>query len=64
MVNFPGSTMGTTVEELKREMGKLKGHIISQVIILIHILIIITFIVVNQIIVVFEATSSLLRTRA
>ena len=34
MVNFPGSTMGTTVEELKREMGKLKGHIISQVIIL------------------------------
>ena len=62
MVNFPGSTMGTTVEELKREMGKLKGHIISQVIIL--ILIIITFIVVNQIIVVFDATSSLLRTRA
>ena len=62
MVNFPGSTMGTTVEELKREMGKLKGHIISQVIILIHILIIITFIVVNQIIIIFEATASLYRT--
>ena len=49
--------MGTTVEELKREMGKLKGHIISQVIILIHILIIITFIVVNQIIIIFDSVS-------
>ena len=57
MVNFPGSTMGTTVEELKREVGKLKGHIISQVIILIHILIIITFIVVNQIIIMFDSVS-------
>ena len=55
MVNFPGSTMGTTVEELKREVGKLKGHIISQVIIL--ILIIITFIVVNQIIIMFDSVS-------
>ena len=64
MVIFPGSTMGTTVEELKREVGKLKGHIISQVIILIHILIIITFIVVNQIIIIFEATASLYRNRA
>ena len=49
--------MGTTVEELKREVGKLKGHIISQVIILIHILIIITFIVVNQIIIMFDSVS-------
>ena len=57
MVIFPGSTMGTTVEELKREVGKLKGHIISQVIILIHILIIITFIVVNQIIIMFDSVS-------
>ena len=57
MVNFPGSTMGTTVEELKREVGKLKGHIISQVIILIHILIIITFIIGNQIIIIFDSVS-------
>ena len=57
MVIFPGSTMGTTVEELKREMGKLKGHIISQVIIFIHILIIITFIIGNQIIIIFDSVS-------
>ena len=57
MVIFPGSTMGTTVEELKREMGKLKGHIISQVIFLIHILIIITFIIGNQIIIMFDSVS-------
>ena len=57
MVIFPGSTMGTTVEELKREVGKLKGHIISQVIILIHILIIITFIIGNQIIIIFDSVS-------
>ena len=31
MVVIAGSTMGTTVEELKREVGKLKGHILSQV---------------------------------
>ena len=26
-----GSAMGATVEELRREVGKLKGHILSQV---------------------------------
>ena len=31
MVVIAGSTMGTSVEELKREVGKLKGHILSQV---------------------------------
>ena len=31
MVTISGSAMGTTVEELKREVGKLKGHILSQV---------------------------------
>ena len=31
MVVIAGSAMGTTVEELKREVGKLKGHILSQV---------------------------------
>ena len=31
IVVIAGSTMGATVEELKREVGKLKGHILSQV---------------------------------
>ena len=31
MVMIAGSAMGSTVEELKREVGKLKGHILSQV---------------------------------